>query len=370
MAKLRRSRDSAFFVVDCIMLGLIIANLALILFEWLYAIDAFRAFLAEHVTWFYEFYDPVIHENFLWIDLAFISVFVIELLAQWAVAIAQRTYHRWFFYPFVHWYDVLGCIPVGSFRFLRVLRIFSMLFKMQRLEIVDLRNTFFFRSLDKYRGILVEEVSDRVVVNVLNGFQDEVRRGSPVTDQIVRDVIEPRREELIEALARRIQKATRRAHTHYRADLRAYLERRVADAVDRNAEIAALEQIPMLGPQVGMLLERAISDITISVVSGILADAASERNAVVQEVAAISADTLLMADGHLDLNQVVREVLLEAVELIKEQVKIQQWKVIEKRHQEERAMAGELVREVERRPEPVVDQRLSDRDPDDGDGRV
>lgn len=352
------------------MLGLIIANLALIVFEWFYAIDAFRAFLAEHVTWFYDFYDPVIHDNFLWIDLAFISVFVIELLAQWGLAIARRTYHRWFFYPFVHWYDVLGCIPVGSFRFLRILRVFSMVFKLQRLEIIDLTNTTLYRSFNKYRGVLVEEVSDRVVVNVLDGLQDEMRQGNPVADRIVEEVIEPRREALVEALARRIQRATGQAHARYRADLRPYIERRVKEAVDRNREITTIAQIPMLGPQVGTLLERAISDITYNVLSSIIADAASARNPAIHNIAAISADTLLTVDDDLNLNDVVRDTIIESVELVKEQVKIQQWKVEDKRRAQERRMAGEVVREVDRPPEPTVDQKLSDSNPDRGDGHV
>ncbi len=90
-------------------------------------------------------------------------------MIRWAVAIARGTYHRWFFYPFVHWYDLLGCIPVGSFRWLRILRVVSLMFRLQKMGVVDFRDTYIGRSVIKYYRILVEEVSDRVVINVLEG---------------------------------------------------------------------------------------------------------------------------------------------------------------------------------------------------------
>src|SRR5690606_42147929 len=51
--------------------------------------------------------------------LLFVSVYLTEFSIRWLVAIARRTHERWFYFPFVHWYDLLGCIPVGSFRWLQ-----------------------------------------------------------------------------------------------------------------------------------------------------------------------------------------------------------------------------------------------------------
>ena len=46
---------------------------------------------------------------------------VAELVVRWLIAIVQKRYYRWFFFPFVHWYEVLGCAP--QLRALRLLRV-------------------------------------------------------------------------------------------------------------------------------------------------------------------------------------------------------------------------------------------------------
>src|SRR5699024_12405934 len=100
--------------------------------------------------------------TFAFIDLCFVAVFAADVLFGWAVAIWQRTYYRWFFYPFLHWYDVLGCIPLSGFRWLRVLRLIALGVRLQRLEIIDVRNWRQYACLRHYYDIVVEDRSDRV----------------------------------------------------------------------------------------------------------------------------------------------------------------------------------------------------------------
>ena len=66
-----------------------------------------------------------VHENFALYDLAFIAVFLSEFCIRWVAAIIRQTYMRWYFFPFIHWYDLIGCIPLGGARIFRFLRIFS-----------------------------------------------------------------------------------------------------------------------------------------------------------------------------------------------------------------------------------------------------
>lgn len=355
MAKLRRSRDSALFAVDVLMLVLIIANLALILFEWIYVGTPLRGFLENHWPGFYRFYDGTIHAHFFWIDFAFVSVFFVELVGQWAVAVAERRYHRWFFYPFIHWYDALGCIPVASFRFFRVLRIASMVFKMQRLEIIDLKQTGLYRLFDKYRGVFTEEISDRVVVNVLSNLQGEVRKGNPVVGRIMEEVVEPRRELLVEAVSERLQRATRRTYALYRHDAEQYLDGVVARAVEQNEEMGLIAQVPVVGERLSVLLERAIGDITFHVLNEIVEDlGASENNPVVNQVAEIAVNTVL-EEGREDLEGATRAAVLEALEVVKKQVEVQQWKQRERERalEETEILEGRLHRN-EAPPEAVA----------------
>lgn len=128
---------------------------------------------------FHAFYRDTIHSNFLFYDLCFVAVYLTEFVIRWIVAIARGTYHRWFFYPFAHWYDLLGCIPVGSFRWLRILRVVGLLMRLQRMGIIDLSQTWLGQTILKYYNIVVEEISDRVVINVLSGAQREIGVAAP-----------------------------------------------------------------------------------------------------------------------------------------------------------------------------------------------
>ena len=112
LKRLRPNLDGLGFLIDVGMILLVIANLSLILFDWIYRVEAVQSAMETYTPDFYRFYSDSIHANFFEIDLAFVSVYLTEFVIRWAAAIARQTYHRWFFYPFVHWYDLLGCIPV------------------------------------------------------------------------------------------------------------------------------------------------------------------------------------------------------------------------------------------------------------------
>ena len=347
MDQLETRRPRRSIALDVVMLALISANILLLLFEWIYLMDGVQRLLAAYVPSFYQFYDENIHEHFFWIDLAFISIFVLDLLVEWGIAIARKRYHRWFFYPFVHWYDVLGCIPVGSFRFLRLLRVFSLTMKMQRLDIIDLTTTYPYKKVDKYIEIITEEMSDRVAVNILDGIEEEVRQGTPVAAKIRREVIEPRREAIVATLSERIQRATSETYTLYQEDIRQYVDQLIAQAIEKNREIRTIEHIPMLGKTVSTLLERAVSDIVFTVVDEAVEDLASaENNAVVNHVTRISTDALLDLEDER-MNAALREVVLQSLDLIKEQVMVQQWK----RREQDRREPEQEVREAVAPPE-------------------
>lgn len=326
-----RTRAALAVTLDLVMLGLIIANLTLIVFDWMFMNASFQAFLQQYVPAFFTFYNQNIHAHFFWIDLAFVSVFLFEIAVRWGLAIWRQTYHRWFFYPFIHWYDVLGCIPISSFRFLRILRVFAMIPKVQRLGIVDLKDTYAYESYAKYRDILAEEISDRVTVNILNGIQDGVRENHPITQRIVHEVIEPQQEALMVAFAHRIQEAAATSYAPYREDFRAYIDERVQDAVDRNQEISTIAQLPGVGRPISTLLQRAISDITFHVVDDMLHDvAAPDNDGLITQIAEHSSGALVRSQYDPRLNAILQDIIVDALELIKEHVQIQQWKIDEK----------------------------------------
>jgi hypothetical protein len=323
----KRTREALGLVVDVVMLVLIVANLTLIIIDWGFATSFVQDQLRAYAPGVYQWYDQTIHQHFVFYDLLFVAVFAAEILIRWGLAIYRQRYHRWFFYPFVHWYDVLGCIPVGSFRSLRLLRLISMIPKMQRLGLVDLRDTYLYATFAKYRDIVLEEISDRVTVRIINGLQNEIRGSERVTKRIREEVLAPQREALIEALTHRLQEATAVAYGSQQQDFQDYLDGVIADAVNRNREINTIASLPGVGKPVANLLERAISDIVFNVIDRMVADVASlDNDRVIAEVTSISSDALLSPKYDERLNRLAQSVVLQSLDVIKDHVQIRTWK--------------------------------------------
>lgn len=328
LKQLRKSHQIAYILVDLIMVWLIIINLLWIVFDTLFNSKTFQDALSWAAPDFTTFYRDTIHPDFIAYDMIFVSVFITELLIRWAVAIYQKTYHRWFFYPFVHWYDVLGCIPVGSFRWLRLLRVISILYRLQKYKIIDLSNSYPFRFFKKYFNVLVEEVSDRVVVNVLEGVQDEVRAGNPVVGKILSEVLLPQKQLIIEWLTDKINDITDTVYPPRKEQLRSYIDNVISESISRDAKVAALERMPVIGEQIAEIIESTVSDVVFSVMDRLVTDIGHEdTDILVKELADIILERVMEPSDAL--NEAAREVLLDAIEVIKDEVKVQRWKLHE-----------------------------------------
>ncbi|MFZ5723330.1 MAG: ion transporter [Pseudomonadota bacterium] len=327
LGKLRGNPEAPLLVVDLLMVLLVLFNLAWIVFNSLFSSHLFQSGVAALSPAFHVWYRDRIHPDFADYDMIFVTIYVVELLLRWAIAIIRRTYHRWFFYPFVHWYDVLGCIPVGSFRWLRILRVVALLWRLQQQGIIDLRDSALFRTLRKYLDIVTEEIADRVVINVIDGLHGELARGNPVVHRIGREVLAPRRAELIAWLAGRLREAAGQVRASRQAELNAYVARVVAEGMDASPDVQRLQRLPVAGPLVGEALDGAVTDIATHIVDRLLRDLASPERL---ESALNTLADLLGQDSEA-LSRLLQEVLLESLTIVRDQVGVQQWKVREAR---------------------------------------
>ncbi|MCE7521738.1 ion transporter [Alloalcanivorax xenomutans] len=342
LKRLRLDLDSLGYLVDLAMIGLILLNLGLILFDWLFRIPAVQDFLHMLSPAFFSFYRDTVHANFLEIDLWFVAVFLTEFVIRWGFAIGRRTYHRWFFYPFAHWYDLLGCIPVGSFRWLRILRVISLMYRLQKRGVVDFTETYLGRTVLKYYRILVEEISDRVVINILEGAQREIVSGGQLMHRIEQDVLLPRRDELVDYLGGRIADATRRSHDQYRDQLGDYLNHLTNEAVNRTPAGRRLAAIPVAGPRAVALLGETVRDAGDALVEQLVEDISAPANR--ERLDRLINDLINTATSgqQQQLNTLIRETLLDILEEVKAQIAVQHWK-----HEE----ADERMLEEKRRQE-------------------
>ena len=330
---LKRSHQSIWFIVDFVMLGLLILNLSLIIFDSIYSFAAIQDFFQQSLPAFYNAYHPV-HRNFIFYDLIFVGIFLTEFLVRWLYAIRIGLYQRWYFYPFIHWYDLLGCIPTSGMRFLRVLRVISIAYRLHRYGIIDFTQTKLYRFLAFYYEAFMEELSDRIVLKVLSGMQEEVRRGSPLLDRIEHEIILPRKDILVGWISDRVADLANEGYVPNRDALRRYMEQRISEAIRQNPELSRLKLLPIFGNQVRGTLEEAIGDITANILNQVMEDLSSSRN---HDFIADLVDVFMPqtrtfnATGEPELprrqdNEVLINLTLEIIDAIKDQVHHKRWR--------------------------------------------
>lgn len=323
-----KRRGYRYFVVDVAMVILLVANLVWIVFDWLFDVPALRDLLSSALPAFTAAYAEHIHPNFFFIDMAFVALFLVDFVVGWIVAIVHRVHHRWYFYPFLHWYDLLGCIPLTGFRVLRLLRIVTIFYRLQKAGAVDFSGTAPARLLRKYYAAAVEEVTDRVVIRMLTDVQDEVKHGGPLVERIVEEVFKPARGQLVEWASRRIRTAAGETYAHYRDDINAYIRRRVESAVAHNTALRRLSLVPVVGASLKATARRAMEELVSDVVHGMLEDLVSERNRrLLDEVADLLFAAVLAPEEDDELNRIVADTADAAIEVVKRQVAVQQWKL-------------------------------------------
>ncbi|NIC05707.1 ion transporter [Billgrantia bachuensis] len=309
---------------DLLVIVLVVANLTLLLFDSLFLLPPLNDAFAAVAPALHGAYDRHVHANFIEIDLVFVAVFILDVLLGWAAAIAERRYHRWFFYPFVHWYDVLGCIPLSGFRLLRVLRIFSLLFRLQRLGLIDVRRWQLYAFYAKYYEVFFEELSDRVALRLLSNMQEQIRSGDSLSTRVIDRVVMPRKQQLIQEITSRLEEMTGSAYARNRDDTMRYVSALVGRTVAESQEIKRLRKLPM-GELVARGMETSLADLACRLVHEAMEGLRSpEFKALLERLTESGFDSWVQVDKRTD--RVTEQVLVDMLELTKEQIAVKQWR--------------------------------------------
>jgi len=139
-------------------------------------------------------------DHFALLELPLLTLFWLDFLVGWAVAL--RGPERWYRYPLVHWYDVVGLLP-GELRVFRLFRLASIYSRIYRGELRDIRDNTLKRVSTRVAKVVSEEVTNRVQLRVVERLQTELEQGT------VRDSLEAslsrHRTELIDAAVAQLQ---------------------------------------------------------------------------------------------------------------------------------------------------------------------
>ncbi len=309
---------------DFFILAAVIINLSLLLFDSLFLIGPINDAIASLTPGFHVFYDTVIHSRFITIDLFFVGIFIADVLLGWMVAIAERRYHRWFFYPFVNWYDVLGCIPPSGFRLLRVLRVVSLLNRLHRLRLIDVTSWSSYRFLAKYYDILLEELSDRIALRLLSNVQQQVTASDSLTERVIDRVILPRKTQLIHEISQRLEATVGQAYQQNRIAIMASIDDLVSRTLRESPEIQKLHRLPM-GRTASNAMQASLSGVAQRLVDELAQGIHSaEFRQLVERTAETGFNSWLTVDE--TSAHVTEQVLYDTLEMLKEQIHHQGWK--------------------------------------------
>lgn len=325
---LKGQPDVPFLVLDLLLLLLITGNLLWLLLDAIIMGTGTGMLMARQWPDMMRHYREVLHPDLLLYDSFFTFFLITELLFRWGVAIYRKTYHRWFFYPFAHWYDVLGSIPLPAFRILRLLRLISIIFRLQKLGVIDLSQSGPFPLVLKYYQILLEELSDRIVINVLEGVQREVEAGGPFRQRLTEEVLRPRRDVIVPWLAGLLTETSAQAYGEHRERLARYLQTRTHEAIATNPDLARFtHRVPVLGTTLERELQNIVAGLLVQITDDLLNDLGQQGNEAVEDIAGGLFDTLTR--NHPDMGDAVSGILMDSLELIKAQVAVQHWKARE-----------------------------------------
>lgn len=319
--KLREGDSLFWLLLDGLMLFLISINLIWMIFDFSFSAKFIQSFLESVLPDFYVFYRDVVHPDFLLFDFGFVVIFLLEFAFRWIVAIVRKTHPFWASFVFVNWYDLLGCIPIASFRFLRLFRIVSLVVRLQQKGVIDVTDTWWYKYGNKNYQRIIEEISDRVSVNILTGIQKEIRYQDDTVRKIIEDVIIPNKTELSNWLASRMKYAVEETYSLHKDEIKLYLEQVIDQAVKDNPEINRLESIPVIGKQISKALSSSISDISYSVINNLMNDLSGEKSSEIAEnLVNISINTVILKTDNDEIEKISKMIVNDSIEVMKNQV--------------------------------------------------
>jgi hypothetical protein len=265
--------------------------------------------------------EPV--DRFWLVDLPFLAFFAVELFARWAAAVKRRSFARWWIYPLVHWYDVLGILPLQQFRVFRLFRLMSIYVRLRRSEVVSVGDDFVSRGVAWIADAVTEEVTDQVALRVLDLAQREVEAGA--LSAVTRRALLPRRAEVREQIVARLAEVLSDPELHERLGsfLRVNLDRAVGSS-------PALRRVPLPDSVLAPLVRTVGEVVYDSIVETLTASLGSEEgrealDAVVDEVMEAFTDTL----GAGEIEKLIEATVLDLLAEMKAAVAVRRWAVAE-----------------------------------------
>ncbi|ESK40655.1 hypothetical protein P256_01110 [Acinetobacter nectaris CIP 110549] len=325
----------AYLVYDIFMMFIIIFNL--------FCITSDAILMSHFAHWFatltqhsdlLEHYRAQLHPWVERTDSWFICFLVIELLIRWGIAIVKRYHQKWFFFPFIHWYEVLAIFP--QFRFLRLLRAGFIAYRLQEIGYQIIPQSW--QEAGRfYYSVVMEELSDRVVITLIDGVKQELDTSS-THKAIIHDMVNRHRPLFAEAFAQVLQETLSTELKKQQVNLSQNMGKIIEDSISNTPEIHHLLRLfPIVGNRIEDHLKVIAKRLTENVVKGIISPLTEGDVTNPNYTYRLISNTLSEVNiSNHSLEQLVESIVYESLNSIRKQVKVKQWQQIlhTKEHQD------------------------------------
>lgn len=318
-----------FLIYDVIMMALIVLNLIVLGLQALILSD-FGAWIAEvlNITTqrseYIQQWDPIIRH----IDQYFTIYLIVELALRWVIAIIGQHHKRWWFFPFIHWYEVIAIIP--QLRFFRLLRAGVIAYRLHELGYKVIPQNMLKRA-KFYYDLVMEELTSRIVLTVLGQVEKELNDSDDHNHRI-HQLIDRHRDQFANVLAMILQKSLATALTQQQQNISQNIGQIVHQAIDDTPELVQLLKLmPIVGSRIESLIQTIGQRLGENITQGIVAELSAVQspnqhaNPLLTEVAQEVSQVQL---NYQQVDDLVDSIVKDSLELIREQVKVKEWQQI------------------------------------------
>jgi hypothetical protein len=132
---------------------------------------------------------------------------------------------------------------------------------------------------------------------------------------------------IAEYISHRVQKVSAQQLEENREDLKLSIQSAIQKAMREDGNIRLLEQIPLVGKSASSALQSSVFEITFQTINLMLEKLGTEESKkVVEKLTDGMIELLLMEEDDLKLKETFTEMILHALEIVKQDIKKQDWK--------------------------------------------
>lgn len=338
---------SSFFLVKegswgwKVMLAYDVIMMILIVFN-LFCLATNAILMGEFAQWLFEtlylsqvldYYKQHLHHWVIITEGWFTTFLIIELLVRWVIASVYHHHHRWWFFPFVHWYEILAIIP--QFRFLRLFRAVAIAYNLHSHGYSVIPQSWYARG-NFYYNLLLEELTSRVVLTVINQVQYELKT-STTHRQLITELINQHRDLFAQALTEVLQHELATQLQQNRHMMAKNVGLVVNRAIEDTPELTQLLRlIPIVGSRIEQQIQSIGQRLGENITQGLIEPFTPQSphgaahptyHYIAKKVSQIS----LEHSPHIE--KLVESAVFDALNALSHQVKVKQWQQMLKQEQ-------------------------------------